>query len=582
MTQFRLPINQVFIIAEIANAHEGSPHNLLKLVKKTIQAKPDAIKFQLFKASELLVSSHPDLDIYEKLEIPDSEWIKIVKLVRSKNIKLFVDVFSLERAMFANKLGVDAFKIHSSDINNSELISYLARTGKPLLLSCSGCTVNEIDNAVNTIRKTSKSQIILMHGFQGFPTDISQINLGRIVSFRQRYNLPVGYSDHIDGASDLALYLPLVALGTGANIIEKHITLNRALKREDYQSSLNPTEFWMMAKLLRSAHQSLGTDSFEVKEDELAYRKNMKKRVVASRDLPPFHKITKSDITLRRVHFDTPEVSEKEIIGRQTKNTVAAEMPLYERYVDLKKFKVVAAIACRVDSTRLFAKPLQRIGEGTILDYLISQLRRTLLVDEIVLAISENQGNEIFVEFARQNYLKFIRGNDEDVLQRVIKAAELVNANVVLRVTSEDPYKYWQAIDNAIQQHIVSKVDFTPCTDNLPEGAGFEVVSLKALKESHKKGERKNRSELVTSYIREHLADFSVRPFNVDKDLDRPDIRLTVDYPEDLILAREIASRLLGDNKLPDLKKIITLIDNDPFVHKLHEVAVSKARKTKL
>src|SRR5258708_5483780 len=125
MQRFQIPCNKVFVIAEIANAHTGSAKKLSELVEKTLKAKPDAIKFQLFKSKELLVQNHPDYDLYKKLEIPDSEWKRLFRILKKKKIKIFADVFSINRAKFANKLEVDVFKIHSSDINNFQLLEYV-------------------------------------------------------------------------------------------------------------------------------------------------------------------------------------------------------------------------------------------------------------------------------------------------------------------------------------------------------------------------------------------------------------------------------------------------------------------------
>jgi N,N'-diacetyllegionaminate synthase len=582
MVGFQIPKDKLFIIAEVANAHAGSAGKLRRLVKKTIKAAPDAIKFQLFKTEDLLVHDHPEFDLYRSLEIPDAAWLEIFKEVKKNKIRVFADVFSIERAEFANKAGADAFKVHSSDINNTKMLEYLSSSGKPIMLSCSGCALNEIDNAVNLLLKKGGSQLILMHGFQGFPTKIEEMNLKRMANFKSRYSLQVGFMDHIDGGSDLAMYLPLAAIGLGANIIEKHITLNRHLKEEDYQSSLNPDEFAKMAAMLRKAHHSLGTGSYEIQAGELKYRKNMKKRLVASRNLKKGHVVAKSDTALKRVYQKVPEVTEEQVIGAATTTAINEDSPFTLKNIEAKKDKVVAAIACRVESVRLFAKPLQRVNEKkTILDYIIWQLRQCKRIDEIVLAISENSGNEIFVEYARKNNLKFVKGDDEDVLQRVITAAEHVGANIVFRVTSEDPIKYWQAMDPAIEQHIKSGADFT-YTKDLPEGSGFEIINLSSLQTSHKKGERRNRSELVTSYINDHKDQFKIQPFVVKPKLRRPEIRLTVDYPEDLMLVRAVVSKLRkeGDGAfLPDLEAVVDLLDSNPELKKINEKYAEHANR---
>jgi spore coat polysaccharide biosynthesis protein SpsF len=266
------------------------------------------------------------------------------------------------------------------------------------------------------------------------------------------------------------------------------------------------------------------------------------------------------------------------ILGSKTRLPIKKDAALSAENVELKKKKVVAAIACRVTSTRLFAKPLQLVdGEKSILEFILMQLGQCKLVDEIVLAISEDPANQVFVEFAKRHELKYVRGDEENVLYRLILAAEHVSADIILRVTSEDPFKYWQAIDAAIKQHIDLGSDYTPCIDDLPEGTGFEVVNIDAFRISNEKGKRRNRSELVTSYIREHPNEFRIKPFSVKKSLQRPEIRLTVDYPEDLILVRAIASISHSDS-IPQLEQIIDLIDYNAEITSLHTNAVSVSR----
>jgi N,N'-diacetyllegionaminate synthase len=563
LTFFQIPNNKPFIISEIANTHTGSFKKLETIVKKTIETNTDAIKFQFFKSTELLVPNHPEYNLFQSLEFTNSQWMKIFKLLKKYNIKICIDVFSIERAKFANKLGTDIFKIHSSDIGNFSLIKYLATTNKPIILSCSGCKINEIDDAIKIIKTFGISQIILMHGFQGFPTNISDINLSRILTLQKRYDLPVGYSDHVDGGSDYATYLPLVALGMNAFIIEKHITINRDLKEEDYESAINPNEFKKFVKIFKKLSKGIGNSSLELFGSEIEYRKRMKKIPVSKTNLPKNYKIKLSDISLKRLHNYHSGLSVNQLLNSTTTTNIKKNSELYEKNTRLLKNKTAAILACRIGSTRLFAKPLQQLGHGTILETLIQQLNQSKLINEIVLAISNNPGNEIFVDFARKNNLRFVLGDDKDVQKRLIDAADLVQADIIFRVTTEDPFVYWEIIDDAIKQHILTKVDLT-FVPQLPEGTGFELISTAALKKSHKHGNSKTRSELVTEYMHQNQRQFKFKSYDVSSRYHRPDVRLTVDNPEDLILVRKIFDKLNFNKKIPTLKKILELIQNHP------------------
>ncbi len=241
------------------------------------------------------------------------------------------------------------------------------------------------------------------------------------------------------------------------------------------------------------------------------------------------------------------------------------------------KNKIVCAIACRLDSSRLFGKPLQLIDNRTILELQIIQIKKSKLIDEIVLAISKKKGNEVFIEFANKNNLKYVRGDEDNVSDRLRKAARHVNANIIFRTTSEDPFKLWQIFDSSIKSHIQNNADIT-YPKKLPEGTGFEIISLEALNEVIKKGNKKDL-EHVTSYILKFPKKFKHNVIQIPKNLRRDEIRLTVDNPEDLILIREIMSKFRKSKTPPKLERIITIMDKNSELKKINKKFVNKDRK---
>lgn len=234
-----------------------------------------------------------------------------------------------------------------------------------------------------------------------------------------------------------------------------------------------------------------------------------------------------------------------------------------------KSDKIVAVLACRVFSTRLFCKPLQSVGKYTILELLIRQLKKSKILDEIVLAISNDVGQNLFIDFAKKNKIKYVIGDEIDVLGRLIKGAKLVKANVVLRTTSENPFIFWENIDKLIKEHLKGGYDLTS-HNMLPIGSGLEVINLKALEISHKYGNKKHRSEYSDLFIWENPKKFKIHKLNVEKFFQRPEIRLTVDTPQDLCVARIIYEKL-GINGMPiTLKKIIKFLDANPKIKKIN------------
>ena len=203
------------------------------------------------------------------------------------------------------------------------------------------------------------------------------------------------------------------------------------------------------------------------------------------------------------------------------------------------------------------------------MELLLKQLEKSSLIDDIILAISQNDGNEVFVNFAKKNNLKFIQGDDRDVLERLIKGAKFVNADTIVRITSENPYIYWEGIDSLIKKHLDSNSDLTTFSD-LPLGTSMEIIKSKALEKSHELGMEKHRSELCTLFINENPEKFKILRIKPEKELCKPEIRLTVDTPEDLLVAKIIYESLNKKNQLIKIKKIIKFLEKNSSISNIN------------
>ena len=234
-----------------------------------------------------------------------------------------------------------------------------------------------------------------------------------------------------------------------------------------------------------------------------------------------------------------------------------------------KSPSVTAVLPCRSYSTRLFAKPLQLVGNYTILELLIKQLKKSKQINEIVLAIAKTPGSDLFIDFAKKHDLKFVLGDEIDVLSRLILGAKKTQADIVFRTTSENPYLYWEGIDNLIQNHISGNYDLS-FYKNLPIGASYEVINLKSLKLAHKFGNAKHRSEYSSLYFFENPNEFLINSILPKKYLQFPKIRLTVDTPEDLIVARIIYTSLGNKANPIKLEKIINFLNSNKKVLKIN------------
>jgi len=560
--------SKAFVIAEIANTHEGNFNELKSLISQISKTGADAVKFQKFRAEELVKKENKNFQFYKKLEMTDSEWDEIINLAKNENLHVFVDVFGIQSAKTISKLKIDGFKIHSSDLTNPELLEFLKKENKPIIISTAGSTLNELEHVLMRLNLKS-NQIALMHGYQGYPTQLTELNLDNITILKEKFGIPIGISDHISGNSDIATIIPLLAIALGAKIVEKHITLDRNLKHLDYQSALNPKEFTKMISLIRKTERSLKTNNFKLSKNEIKYKENHRKIAISKEKIPKNTPLKLKMFEFKRSDKKIKSIPYYDFVGKKTNKKISkGEILLQTSIKDIDK-KICAVIACRIGSVRLFAKPLQKLGKYSILHLIIQQLNRSKEINDIVLAISKEPGNEIFVEFARQNKLKFIRGDDVDVLQRLIDGANYVNANTILRVTSENPFIYWEGITELVKIHFKRNNDLTHYA-KLPLGSSIELIKVKALEKSHKLGTKKHHSELCTLFINENPKKFRISRILPPKYIQKTDFRLTVDTPEDLQVARKVYG-VLGNNDNPiKLLKIIKFLEKNPKIKEIN------------
>ena len=233
--------------------------------------------------------------------------------------------------------------------------------------------------------------------------------------------------------------------------------------------------------------------------------------------------------------------------------------------------KLVVALACRNKGSRLYGKPLQNldIENGiTILDNIVACLSSFDCIDSIVLGISEGNANLDFIDYAQVNGLNYIIGDEIDVLARLIQCGDYAGATDIFRTTSESPFPYFEMIESNWADHCDNDNDAT-FLDDIIDGCGFEIIKLNALKKSHNKGQIKHRSELCTLFIREHEDDFQIQRLYPPEELNRKDLRFTVDYPEDLIVCRAVYEKFKGKAPMIPLLDAVRFLDDNESLKKL-------------
>lgn len=226
--------------------------------------------------------------------------------------------------------------------------------------------------------------------------------------------------------------------------------------------------------------------------------------------------------------------------------------------------RLVAALACRANGSRLYGKPLQVLaGSITILDQIVAAIRSFPIIAESVLGVSEGTPNLAFLDYSRDNGLRHIVGDAKDVLARLVACGRLGGATDVFRVTTECPFFDYSALESSWTAHCAGGHDIT-ILDHVPEGAGFEIYTLEALERSHRDGQDSDRSEFCSNYARFNQRLFKVQILKPEPACQRLDLRLTVDYPEDLVLCRAVYRALQHRAPRIPLADIVRFLDGRP------------------
>jgi len=309
-----------FVIAEMACGHEGKVQLAKKLVKIAADAKADAVKFHIISPDDYIVPSHEVYKLTKEIELTKGEWNELFAHARKLGLLVVAMPNDVPSAILARKNRADGYYIHSANLLDRSLIEEIAKAGKPIFVGTGASTSEEINYALKIIKSRGNAGVILMHGYQAYPTKIDDNHLRFLEFQKKKFKTHVGFCDHTDGESELRCVIPLLALPHGAVALEKHFTVDRKLKLIDYQSAMNPDEFKKFVQQLRSIEKAFGSRSpHKLSGAELKYRKLVKKSVVAGRDIKKGEKITEKMISFKRSKPGISPFHAKKMVGKTAK-----------------------------------------------------------------------------------------------------------------------------------------------------------------------------------------------------------------------------------------------------------------------
>lgn len=231
--------------------------------------------------------------------------------------------------------------------------------------------------------------------------------------------------------------------------------------------------------------------------------------------------------------------------------------------------KLVAALACRNTGARLYGKPMQNLEPNcSIIDHILRCVAAAPQIDETVLGISEGIDNHSFVEIAKKHDVGYIIGDEKDVLWRLIQCGRAGAATDVFRITTECPFSAWEMLSEAWDRHVSNGNDIT-IADYLPVGALFELYTMESLERSHRDGADEDRSEYCSNYPRKHPELFQIEVLRAALEYERTELRVTVDYPEDLVVCRRIYQALKNEGPHIPMKSVVDFFDANPELMEL-------------
>ncbi len=291
-----------YIIAEMACAHDGEFEKVKQIIDAAVMAKANAVQLQFFVADQTVTPHHEAYNIVKSIEFSEAEWIALFQYARAQSIDVFVCTYDVPSVALAVKLGADGIKLNSADLMNPDVIVAVAESGIPFTLGTGASTMEEVGKGLELARAHGARHVVLMHGVQNFPTKNEDLNIARLQLLQQHFpNVPVGYADHTDGDDPFGKMIDLVAIGLGANVIEKHITLDRSEKGIDYQAALEPSEYALFVSNLHKGYEALGTNEEQpFTASDLKYRKFQKKSVVAATDIAVGQIISRNNVAFIR------------------------------------------------------------------------------------------------------------------------------------------------------------------------------------------------------------------------------------------------------------------------------------------
>ena len=313
-----------YVIAEGGLNHNGDINIAKKLIDSAKECGANAIKFQTYKTENFVRETNQYFDVFKNAELNFEQFEELKNYSKNIGLTFFSTPFDIESAEFLNQLEIPCFKIASSDLTNLPLITKIAKMQKPMIISSGLSTMNEINDAVNCCLFEGNNQIALLHCVANYPAQPDEVNMNVINTLKKTFGFPIGYSDN--GESSL---VDIVAVSMGANIIEKHFTLDKKMSGPDHGFSIDPNGLKSLISQIHEIDQMKG-DGIKIPQfSEIKNRLTIRKSITAKRDLQQGEKIQEGDISIKRPADGIEPKYLTMILGKTINTNIKKDSPIF-------------------------------------------------------------------------------------------------------------------------------------------------------------------------------------------------------------------------------------------------------------
>ncbi len=321
-------MKKIFIIAEAGVNHNGSLETAMRLIDAAVKAGADAVKFQTFKAENLVCKDagkaayqmettdreESQLAMLKKLELTSDMHEQLMSYCREKEIMFLSTPFDMDSLHYLVGCGMPIVKVPSGEITNYPLLREVGKTERSVILSTGMSTLDEVKAALVVLRENGTREITVLHCNTEYPTPYADVNLKAMLTLKDELGVSVGYSDHTEG-----IVVPVAAAALGATVIEKHFTLDKTMEGPDHKASLEPGELREMVSAIRNIEMALGDGRKEPSQSEQKNIAVARKSIVAKHDIARGEVFTEDNLATKRPGTGISPMNWNAIIGKKAK-----------------------------------------------------------------------------------------------------------------------------------------------------------------------------------------------------------------------------------------------------------------------